>query len=85
MSELPVGHEQATGAERMAGATAGVELKLEGFALEAVERESARLGVPAADVMTFAVLYYLADLDSGRVAREIETSPFGPLSPAPRS
>jgi hypothetical protein len=54
-----------------------VELRLDDFAREAVEQESARLGVSAEEVMTFAVLYYLADLDSGRIARDISTSPLG--------
>lgn len=54
-----------------------MELRLDDFAREAVEQESTRLGVSAEEVMTFAVLYYLADLDSGRIAREISTSPYG--------
>ena len=63
---------------RDAGSAGGQELGLDGFAREALERESARLGVPPAEVVTFAVLYYLADLDSGRISREITTSPYGP-------
>lgn len=42
-----------------------------GFAREALEQESKRLGVPVEDLVGFAVLYYLADIDSGRVARRI--------------
>ena len=55
-----------------------VSLQLDGFAREALEQEATRLGVSPEEVMTFAVLYYLADLDSGRIAREISTSPYGP-------
>ncbi len=54
-----------------------VELHLDGFALEALEQEAGRIGVSPEEVMTFALLYYLADLDSGRIAREISTSPYG--------
>jgi hypothetical protein len=54
-----------------------MELQLDGFALEALEQEAGRLGVPAEEVVAFALLYYLADLDSGRIAREISMSPFG--------
>jgi hypothetical protein len=48
-----------------------VTLRLEGFAWEALAQESARMGVAVEDVAAFAVLYYLADADSGRVARRI--------------
>lgn len=57
-----------------------VELRLDGFVREAVEQESQRLGVSVEDVMSFAVLYYLADLDSGRIARDISASPYAPGS-----
>ncbi len=46
------------------------------FAWEAVEEESARLGVSVEEFVAFSVLYYLADVDSGRVARRIEMSPY---------
>lgn len=54
-----------------------LEVPLDDFAREAVEQESARLGVTVEEVVTFAVLYYLADLDSGRIARDVSASPFG--------
>jgi hypothetical protein len=54
---------------------------MDAFAWEAVEEESARLGVPIEDLVAFAVLYYLADLDSGRVARRITGSPHRDRSP----
>jgi hypothetical protein len=53
------------------------DLQLDGFAREAIDEEAARLGVPVDELVSFSVLYYLADLDSGRVARQIRTSPYG--------
>jgi hypothetical protein len=49
---------------------------MDAFAWETVEEESARLGVSAEELVAFAVLYYLADVDSGRVARRITRSPY---------
>jgi hypothetical protein len=46
-------------------------MRLDEFAWRATTEESARLGVSAQELATFALLYYLADLDSGRIAREI--------------
>jgi hypothetical protein len=51
---------------------------LDGFAWEALERESAGQGVSPGELARFAILYYLADVDSGRVARRITGSPLGP-------
>jgi hypothetical protein len=48
-----------------------IPLQLDGFARTALEEECARQGVAADELARFAVLYYLADLDSGRVAREV--------------
>jgi hypothetical protein len=59
-----------------AGASRSVTLRLWGFAWEAIERESARLGVPVDELVAFSVMYYLADVDSGRIARQISTSPY---------
>ncbi len=55
-------------------------LRFDGFAWEAIEEQSASQGVPVEELITFAVLYYLADLDSGRVARQISRSPYGDAS-----
>jgi hypothetical protein len=52
-----------------------VTLQLDGFAYETIAEEAARLGVPVEELVSFAVLYYLADRDSGRIARRIP--PFG--------
>jgi hypothetical protein len=60
-----------------------VTLRLGGFAWDAIEQESARQGVSVEEMLAFAVMYYLADADSGRIAREISRSPYGanPLTP----
>jgi hypothetical protein len=49
-------------------------LKLDDFAWEAIQDESAELGISAEELIAFSVLYYLADRDSGRIARRIPTS-----------
>jgi hypothetical protein len=69
MSVSPAGEGRRDGEEH------SVEVNLEGFAWEALEQESQRSGVPVEDLVAFAVLYYLADLDSGRVARQIVRGP----------
>jgi hypothetical protein len=48
-----------------------LRLDLDEFAWKATEEECTRLGVSAQELATFALLYYLADLDSGRIARQI--------------
>jgi hypothetical protein len=53
----------------------GVSVRLAGFAREAVEQESARLGVSVDELVAFSVMYYLADADSGRIARRISRGP----------
>jgi hypothetical protein len=70
MSAFPAGEKRRGGEE------GSVEVSLEGFAWEALERERERSGVPIEELVAFAVLYYLADLDSGRVARQVMRSPF---------
>lgn len=66
------------GAPGQEGARArrSLDLPLEDFAWEAIQEESARLGVSVEEFVSFAVLYYLADIDSGRVSRRITRSPF---------
>ena len=51
-------------------------LRLDDFLWEALEQESTRLGVPVEELITFSVVYYLADIDSGRIARQISKSPY---------
>jgi hypothetical protein len=53
-------------------------VRLQGFAREAIEQESARLGVSVEELAVFALQYYLADVDSGRIARRIARSPTYP-------
>lgn len=48
-----------------------LELELDAFALSALEHEADELGVPIEDLASFAVMYYLADRDSDRIAREL--------------
>jgi hypothetical protein len=55
---------------------------LEPFAWEALEQESAKQGVSIAELASFAVLYYLADGDSGRIARRLRP-PSQPGEPHP--
>ncbi len=45
-------------------------LRLNEFTWTAAAEESARLGVSVHELATFALLYYLADIDAGRIARE---------------
>jgi len=46
-------------------------LKLDDFTLEAICEEAARLGVSTEELARFSLLYYMADLDSGRIARRL--------------
>jgi hypothetical protein len=59
-----------------------VTLTLEGFAWETLDDEAAREGITTDELITFSVLYYLADIDSGRIARRITRSPY-PHRPLP--
>lgn len=51
-------------------------LPLDEFAWEAIQHESTRLGVSEEELIAYAVLYYLADIDSGRIARRITRGPY---------
>ncbi|MBA3806773.1 MAG: hypothetical protein H0X28_00045 [Solirubrobacterales bacterium] len=46
-----------------------VTLHLGDFAWEAIDKEVAHAGSSIEEIVAFSVLYYLADLDSGRIAR----------------
>jgi len=62
-----------------------VTLTLEGFAWETLDEEAAREGISTEELITFSVLYYLADVDSGRISRRITRSPYPRRSsPEPR-
>jgi len=65
VSKLPTDERQRFNRER------GLTLRLDRFAWEAIEEEADRAGVPVEDLIAFSTLYYLADLDSGRIARRI--------------
>jgi hypothetical protein len=69
VSGSPAGDRHGVPAER------SLTVRLDGSASEALEQESARLGVPVQEVITFSVLYYLADIDGGRIARQIPKNP----------
>jgi hypothetical protein len=53
--------------------TRRLTLDLDAFTREALDEEAARLGVSVEELVNFAVLYYLADRDSGRIARRPPT------------
>jgi hypothetical protein len=61
-----------------------LQLPLDEFTREALVLESERLGVPGEELAMFAIAYYLADLNSGRVARRIVGEPLAPDMPAAR-
>lgn len=46
-------------------------LELDTFAWEALAEQSAELAVTLDELVTFSVLYYLADRDSQRIARRL--------------
>ncbi len=62
--------------DRQTGEDRHMTVQLEGFAAEAVDEEADRLGVSTDELVSFSVLYYLADMDSGRIARQIRASPY---------
>jgi hypothetical protein len=60
--------------ERRAGATE-LRISLDGFAAQALREEAARQDVPVEQLAAYAVSYYLADLDSGRLTRNMPPRP----------
>lgn len=60
-----------TSGERDPCVVRGLTIGLEPFAWEALKREAARLEVSIEELASYAVLYYLADGDSGRIARRL--------------
>jgi len=46
-------------------------LQLDGFAWETIAEQSAQMGVSVEELATHAIMYYVADLDSGRIARRV--------------
>jgi hypothetical protein len=71
----PVAHDPA---EERGGAAAesspqsgSIRLRLDSLAWQELSREADRNGVSSDELASFAILYYLADVDSGRIARRI--------------
>jgi hypothetical protein len=48
-------------------------LEFDTFAWEALTEQADELGVAVGELVAFSVLYYLADLDSKRIARRLPT------------
>lgn len=51
-----------------------IRLPVDGFAWNELSREAALQGVEPSELASHAIVYYLADLDSGRIARRIPRS-----------
>ena len=49
-------------------------LALDDFAWQAIEQQAREFGVSDEELATFALMYYLADVDSGRIARRVPPS-----------
>lgn len=56
-----------------------VRLPLGSFAWQTANEEAMRAGLTIEELITFSLLYYLADRDSGRISRHIADSPSGEL------
>ena len=52
-----------------------ISLSLDAFTWEAIDEECARLGISVEELIRHAALYFMADADSGRIARDISRSP----------
>jgi hypothetical protein len=52
-----------------------LELRLDSFAAQALKVECERLSLSPQELAEFAIAYYLADLDSGRIARKLPRRP----------
>ena len=77
MSGISFGESEPLHAEH------SVTLRISGFAWEAIEQESERQGVSVEELLAFAVMYYLADSDSGRIARQVARSPYADPAASP--
>jgi hypothetical protein len=70
MSRSPSGEAQDVRTDR------SLTLTLESFAWKTLDEEAAREGLTLEELITFSVLYYLADVDSQRISRRISRSPY---------
>jgi hypothetical protein len=85
MKVRPIAKPHTIAAEKY---PASIGLRLGESTTDALVAEAERLGISVEELANFSVLYYLADLDSGRIARTIPPpvhllNPGGP-SPSPR-
>jgi hypothetical protein len=64
-------HAGDAGADSDLHTARSLTLNVDTFAWEALEEESAQQGVPVEELVCFSILYYLADIDSGRIARRL--------------
>lgn len=67
--ERPGGHGASANEGRKGPAAREVRLDLQALAWQALEEEARLLKMTVEEVVGFSVLYYLADRDSGRIAR----------------
>jgi hypothetical protein len=65
------GRSQPADRERDDRGSRRLSLDLDAFAWEALVEQSDELGVSMEELASFSVLYYIADLDSRRIARRI--------------
>ena len=69
----------AGGAALERGRRRALTLDLNDFAWETIEEQSDLLGVSVEELVGFSVLYYIADMDSKRIARRLPPSQGRPL------
>ena len=69
----PLGAEPGlrTAGDRRTQSCARVRLELDGLTAEALEDQAGSSAVSVEDLVGFSVLYYLADVESGRIARTV--------------
>jgi len=65
---------RAPGCVRASHDAADVKVRLDGETWQALQVEAERQDVSAADLARHAVLYFLADVDNGRVADRLESA-----------
>jgi macrodomain Ter protein organizer (MatP/YcbG family) len=60
--------------DREGRATRDLQLDLDAFAWQALDGEADKMGMSIEELVSFSVLYYLADRDSGRIARSLPSA-----------